>query len=85
MDTVSPVINYTEAVFSSIHAVETASKVLKTNVEKNTVERALYARYLLHLAGDIHQPLHSVALFNRSFPAGDIGGNRLKVIILNGS
>jgi len=70
---------------SSIHTVQTASTVLKKNVDRHTVERALYARYLIHLAGDIHQPLHSVALFNRSYPTGDMGGNREKVILLNGT
>lgn len=51
------------------------------NLNKNTAERALYARYLLHLAGDVHQPLHSVALFNRTFPYGDMGGNKLTVYL----
>ena len=62
-----------------------ASKVLKNNIDKNTAERALYARYVVHLVGDIHQPLHSVALYNATYPKGDIGGNAEKVIIVNGS
>lgn len=70
---------------SSIHTVQTAATVLKKNVDKHTVERALYARYLIHLAGDIHQPLHSVALFNKTYPRGDLGGNRETVILLNGT
>jgi hypothetical protein len=65
--------------------MKTASKVLKTNINKNTAERALFARYLVHLAGDIHQPLHSVALFNETYPKGDIGGNLEKVILKNGT
>ena len=43
------------------------------------------ARYLLHLVGDIHQPLHSTNMFNNSFKTGDLGGNLIKVLILNGS
>lgn len=31
--------------------------------------------------GDIHQPLHSVALFNATYPKGDMGGNAEKVIL----
>ena len=62
-----------------------ASKVLKNNIDKNTAERALYARYVVHLVGDIHQPLHSVVLYNATYPKGDIGGNAEKVIIVNGS
>lgn len=65
--------------------MKTASKVLSMNVLKNTAERALFARYVVHLVGDIHQPLHSVALFNETYPKGDVGGNLEKVILINGS
>ncbi|XP_031505811.1 nuclease P1-like [Nymphaea colorata] len=84
-DTVNPVINYTESAVNSIEIMKVASKVLRTNINKTTAERALFARYLVHLVGDIHQPLHSVALFNESFPKGDVGGNFLKVVLKNGS
>ena len=42
-------------------------------------------RLLMHYVGDIHQPLHSVALFNHTYPKGDAGGNLLKIKLLNGS
>ena len=32
-------------------------------------------RYLIHVLGDIHQPLHASALFNEVFKDGDQGGN----------
>jgi len=38
-------------------------------------EKSLLIRYLIHVLGDIHQPLHAVALFNEKFPKGDQGGN----------
>jgi len=41
--------------------------------------RAYNLSWLLHLVGDIHQPLHSVARFSRAQPTGDAGGNRLQV------
>lgn len=63
----------------------TATKVLSQNMDKNSAERALFARYVVHLLGDIHQPLHSVALFNLTYPKGDIGGNAEKVVLVNGS
>jgi hypothetical protein len=63
----------------------TASKTLKANLKRNSAERALFARYAIHLAGDIHQPLHSVALFNQTYPKGDLGGNLNKVILTNGT
>jgi hypothetical protein len=31
--------------------------------------------YLIHLVGDMHQPLHCVSLFTAAFPNGDRGGN----------
>lgn len=37
------------------------------------------------MIGDIHQPLHSVALFNKTYPKGDAGGNLLKIKMLNGT
>jgi hypothetical protein len=33
----------------------------------------------------MHQPLHSVALFNQTYPKGDVGGNFLKIILKNGT
>jgi len=37
------------------------------------------------MVGDIHQPLHSVSLFNHTYPKGDAGGNFLKLQMLNGT
>ena len=58
-------------------------KVLETNINKTTAERALFARYLVHVTGDIHQPLHSVALFNETYKTGDRGGNSLSIQLEN--
>ena len=33
--------------------------------------------WLLHLVGDVHQPLHATSRFTRSQPEGDAGGNRV--------
>jgi len=35
--------------------------------------------YMLHLVGDIHQPLHVTEMFSDKFPHGDLGGNRFKI------
>lgn len=35
--------------------------------------------WLLHLVGDIHQPLHCVARFDAANAAGDRGGNNVKI------
>ena len=72
-------------VTSSLSTMRAAVSVLKINLFKNTAERALFARYCIHIIGDIHQPLHSGALYNRTFPSGDLGGNLLKIIFENGT
>ena len=70
---------------TSVITVNQARAALKTNLRNLTAERALFARYLIHMVGDIHQPLHSVALYNRTYPKGDAGGNLLKLTLLNGT
>jgi hypothetical protein len=37
--------------------------------------KAIYLCWLLHLAGDLHQPLHASTFVSRQFPTGDLGGN----------
>ena len=59
---------------NSINVASSCVSVLKTNKDAITFERAFMARYLLHLVGDIHQPLHSVTMYNSSFKKGDLGG-----------
>lgn len=41
----------------------------------NAVERLQALAFVLHLVGDIHQPLHCAVLVNERFPHGDEGGN----------
>lgn len=38
----------------------------------------LHLRMLLHLYGDLHQPLHNICLFAKGFPEGDYGGNSVR-------
>lgn len=33
--------------------------------------------WLLHLVGDVHQPLHATSRFTADMPHGDVGGNRV--------
>ncbi len=48
----------------------------------NDADKAVALCWVLHLVGDIHQPLHACALFSRDqFPGGDHGGN---FILLDG-
>jgi hypothetical protein len=35
--------------------------------------------WLMHLVGDLHQPLHAVSRISHALPAGDLGGNRIRL------
>ena len=41
----------------------------------STKYRSVSLCWLLHLAGDIHQPLHNIGLLSKYSPTGDQGGN----------
>lgn len=41
----------------------------------SAADRAKALCWYLHLTGDLHQPLHTVALFSKDYPSGDRGGN----------
>jgi hypothetical protein len=45
----------------------------------NLVGQSMMARYVLHLIGDLHQPLHCTSLIDYEFPKGDMGGNNIKI------
>lgn len=49
---------------------------LKSNKNLNTATKVLYLKVLIHLVGDIHQPMHVGR-------AQDLGGNRVKVYWFN--
>jgi hypothetical protein len=59
----------------------TSSKetLLDEHADKEAQAEAL--SFLIHLVGDIHQPLHCSTLFNSTFklPDGDRGGNNFMV------
>jgi S1/P1 Nuclease len=50
----------------------------------NEQEKPIYLCWLLHLVGDIHQPLHNCSLLSETFPEGDKGGNLSQVRIADG-
>lgn len=45
----------------------------------DAADRAVALSWVLHLTGDITQPLHVTAMVNDDFPAGDRGGNLVNV------
>lgn len=42
-------------------------------------ETGLMLRYLVHLIGDMHQPLHVSCMFSEQYPQGDQGGNLVPI------
>jgi hypothetical protein len=61
-----------------LQAMEWATALLK-NADAPAADRAIALAWLEHLVGDLHQPLHACALFGRSYPRGDRGGNLVAV------
>ena len=41
--------------------------------------KAIDLCWVLHLVGDIHQPLHAVSFYSNTYPDGDKGGNSIHV------
>ena len=52
-------------------------RIVKT--ENDPIRKAIALTWLIHLVGDIHQPLHSVQIFTTDYPNGDRGGNLICV------
>lgn len=44
-------------------------------------ERAVALSWIVHLVGDLHQPLHTASYYSPEFPEGDRGGNDFEVIL----
>lgn len=62
-----------------LQALEHNMAVLK-DANADPKSRAVSLCWVLHLVGDIHQPLHSTALFSRPrFREGDRGGNSIPI------
>lgn len=56
-----------------------ADKLRQLQTSTNLDERSIALTWVFHLIGDIHQPLHTSALFSAKFPQGDRGGTRFYV------
>ena len=55
------------------------STLSKQTLDSAPFETSFSLRFLIHLAGDIHQPLHCTMLWSSQFPNGDYGGNFFKL------
>jgi hypothetical protein len=44
-----------------------------------TLEKSIMLRMMIHIIGDMHQPLHNAEFYSELFPTGDQGGNLINV------
>lgn len=58
----------------AIEALELNFRVA-ANPRAPGADRALALCWLMHIAADMHQPLHAAALYSAVYPDGDAGGN----------
>jgi hypothetical protein len=56
-----------------VWAIHQSLHVLRSP-KANIFEKGFFLRFLLHFTGDIHQPLHCINFFSKTFPHGDEGG-----------
>jgi hypothetical protein len=61
-----------------LQALQWATERVK-NPDAPAAERAVALAWVIHLVGDIHQPLHTVGVFSNDYPTGDRGGNLFMV------
>jgi hypothetical protein len=61
-----------------IQAIAYCQKVIASDATPS--QKALAYSWLFHLVGDLHQPMHSTALFSERFPNGDRGGNSTPLV-----
>lgn len=59
---------------NAVLGIKNAVKVLSSK-KTNVADKTLALRILIHLLGDIHQPLHAVTKVSNHLPKGDAGGN----------
>lgn len=59
-------------------AIEQAIKTL-TNPDTTAAKKGIALRILVHVVGDIHQPMHAVTRVSHDFPEGDRGGNLVRL------
>lgn len=66
------------AKMNAVVAVQRAIDTLQ-DPQSLTEEQAIALRIILHVVGDIHQPLHTITRVSRIHPNGDRGGNDFRL------
>ena len=63
----------------AINEMKKTLRNTKISAVDDRLGKSINLRMLIHLIGDIHQPLHASTLVNDKFPRGDSGGNAFKI------
>lgn len=61
-----------------VEALEHNLEVLKSEASSDA-EKAVALAWVVHILGDIHQPLHAATAYSPQFPEGDRGGNEYHI------
>lgn len=59
---------------NAVYAINRAIHSLNS-CKSTTFEKGFNLRILLHVVGDLHQPMHAVSQVSKDYPFGDMGGN----------
>eukprot|EP01016_Furgasonia_blochmanni_P030962 TRINITY_DN3207_c0_g1_i2.p1 TRINITY_DN3207_c0_g1~~TRINITY_DN3207_c0_g1_i2.p1 ORF type:complete len:393 (+),score=76.04 TRINITY_DN3207_c0_g1_i2:61-1179(+) len=74
--------------YNVLEGINHALTFLKTHISSkkylsSSFEAGMMLRMLIHLVGDLHQPLHNVARYSKQHPSGDRGGNFVNLKVLS--
>ena len=68
------------SVDNATFAYNECTKVLSLkSSDYTTMGKSMCMRFMIHIIGDVHQPLHTAAYFSQQFPDGDLGGNKFMI------
>ncbi len=59
----------------NVNALGELQRLISVVGDKHEALAAYSLPWLIHLAGDVHNPLHTVSRYSKSLPKGDRGGN----------
>lgn len=63
---------------NAVWAIDQSTSTTRAKTAQ-VLDKARHVRFLVHIVGDIHQPLHAVQLWSKRFPKGDYGGNSFNI------
>ncbi len=70
-----------EGITNVIQALKFMRRAMKTSEKTPAAEQAVYVAWIMHLIGDLHQPMHSTSMYSsKLFPTGDKGGNEVALV-----